>query len=97
MKTEITQIFYLPHCNSCDGEAYHCDNCHKHFELNPNTEQAKHDIICIHYQKSKGKNWINRGHACSDKCAKELIEKYKINYEYTEIDTIKWAMKNEYN
>ena len=77
MKTEITQVFYLPHCNSCDGEAYHCDNCYNEFELNPNTEQAKYDIICIHYQKNKGKNWINRGHACSDKCAKELIEKYK--------------------
>ena len=47
MKTEITQIFYLPHCNSCNGEVYHCDNCYKHFEINPNTEQTKQVKLII--------------------------------------------------
>lgn len=74
MTKETTEVWYLPHCNSCDGEAYSCDNCEKPFSVNPNTEKYDGEIICISYLKPKGKNWRNRGHACSDQCADALIE-----------------------
>ena len=74
-KKITTEVYYLPHCNNCDGEAYHCDNCGKQFDLNPNSEKYDGEVICVEYLKAKGKNWKNRGHACSDKCADELINR----------------------
>lgn len=72
-----TEVWYLPHCNNCDGEAYKCENCGKQFDVNQSLGRYDGAVICIEYLKNKGKHWRNRGHACSNECADELIMKRK--------------------
>ena len=72
-----TEVLYLPHCSNCGGEAYRCDNCGSSIYGNQGTGWYDGEVVCVEYLKSKGKNWRNRGHACSNECADELIMKRK--------------------
>ena len=80
--TEKTQIDYLPHCQICDLDPYHCDNCGYRFGVNQNSEKYDGDVLCIRYTSVRKKYYKNASmvnHACSQECATALIQKKKDN------------------